>query len=109
MAEVAEHHGKQEGEGDDGVGGCRQEGKFSSSEQNMAKNPRVSESARLTWAHLAIVPHPVRLHDALKSTCELVGSQQRGGSVGAGDAVHKGGDGGVSFPLPNNGTFKRSA
>lgn len=25
VAKVAEHHGKQEGEGDDGIGGCRQE------------------------------------------------------------------------------------
>ena len=53
----------------------------------------------LTWAYLAIVPHPVSLHDALKAGCELVGSQQRGRSVGARDAVHEGRHGGITFSL----------
>lgn len=53
----------------------------------------------LTWAYLAIIPHPVRLHDALKARRELVGSQQRGRGVGTRDAVHKGRNSGITFPL----------
>lgn len=28
----------------------------------------------LTWAYLTIIPHPIRFHNALKPTCELVAS-----------------------------------
>lgn len=56
----------------------------------------------LTWAYLAIVPHPVRLHDALEARCELVGSQQRGRSVGTRYAVHKRWYGGIAFSLLKN-------
>lgn len=53
----------------------------------------------LTWAYLAIVPHPVSLHNALKARCELVGSQQGRWSVSAWDAVHKGRYSGITFSL----------
>lgn len=57
------------------------------------------ERVPLTWAYLAVVPHPIRLHDTLKSRCELVGPQQSGWSVGAWDAIHEGRHGGITFSL----------
>lgn len=104
VSEVAEHHGEQEGECDDGVGSC-QGGKnpsmcylFTPAELKVEFMERGRERG-LTWAYLAVVSHPVGLHDALESRGELVGFQQGGWGVGAGDAVHKGRDGGIAFSL----------
>lgn len=82
MAEVAEHHREQEGERDDGVGGCpRKKHTINVSKAALGRKKRSHSSSLpervggLTWAYLAIVPHPVSLHNALKARCELVGSQ----------------------------------
>lgn len=61
----------------------------------------------LTWAYLAIVPHPVGLHDALEAWCELVCPQQGGRSVAARDAIDKGGHGGVAFSLGEQGEHRK--
>lgn len=83
VAKVAEHHREQEGERDDGVWSCQYKkhtvrvsksafGRKKRSHRAYSSGERAGD---LTWAYLAIVPHPISLHNALKARCELVGSQ----------------------------------
>lgn len=83
VPEVAEHHGEQKRERDDGVGSCRDQKDAQWTQRELPGDALTERNVQmfsadaewaLTWAYLAIVPHPVRLHDALKARRELVGS-----------------------------------
>lgn len=126
MSKVPEHHGEQEGEGDDGEESCSEgrarpltqtphgertgcdaaprRGDEAARQPQRARLPSLSAPSTRTfglptWVHFPVAADSVGVHDVLEPLGEFVGADESRGRLFRWDDVHKRGDCGAALSL----------